>query len=74
MQTSAMKVYFLIAECSLSYAKIAQEKRIQERLRSAVQSFPFYYDYIITSYSQSYFNLILCYTSTVSFITLDLFP
>ena len=24
MQTSAMKVYFQIAECSLSYAKIAQ--------------------------------------------------
>ena len=22
MQTSAMKVYFLIAECSLSYAKV----------------------------------------------------
>ena len=27
-QTSAMKVYFLIAECSLSYAKIAQKNRI----------------------------------------------
>ena len=26
----------------------AQEERIQERPRSAIQSFPFYYDYIIT--------------------------
>lgn len=68
-----MKVYFLIAECSLSYAKIAQEERIQERPRSAIQSFPFYYDYIITSYSQSYFNLILCYTLAALYITLDFF-
>lgn len=74
MQTSAMKVYFLIAECSLSYAKISLRARMQEGQYSTAQSFPFYYDYSVISYSQSYFNLILCYTFTVSYIILDFFP
>ena len=74
MQTSAMKVYFLIAECSLSYAKLSLRARMQEELYSTVQSFPFYYDYNDISYSQSYFNLILCYTFAISYIILDFFP
>lgn len=74
MQTSAMKVYFLIAECSLSYAKLSLRARMQEELYSTAQSFPFYYDYNVISYSQSYFNLILCYTFTVSYSILDFFP
>lgn len=74
MQTSAMKVYFLIAECSLPYAKLSLRARMKEGQYSTAQSFLFYYDYSVISYSQSYFSLILCYTFTIPYSILDFFP
>ena len=66
----------LLSYCRVQFVLCKDSPRVMNTRKPMliVQSFPFYYDYIITSYSQSYFNLILCYTFMASPITLDIFP
>ena len=70
MQTGAMKVYFQIAECSLSYAKITQTSAMKVYFQIAECSLS-YAKIMQTSAMKVYFQIAEC---SLSYAKILIFP